>query len=127
MKRCIFGILALLSTLAPPAWARDLSALDFLVDGKALDGQQVTVKDCTVIGAMSSIVMCSAIRRGNSVGSVILDGDSMDRSALRRALNECSDMRPAAKCAVAAVTGKVRINRMGDVRIDGAAISWAKP
>jgi hypothetical protein len=124
--RLIFCVSFLLVSTAI-AHAKDMSAFDLLIDGKSLDGQQVTVKDCTVIGAMASIVMCNVQTRGNSVGNLIIDGDTMERPSLRRALSQCSDMRPMAACKVASLTGKVRINRSGDLRLDNASVSWARP
>jgi len=116
--------LALIMMLPTAALAQDMRALDFLVDAKEHAGKEVTVRDCTIIGAMASVVMCNVTSKGNSVGSVILDGDSMDRASLRRSLERCSGMRPVSACQIVSLSGRVRINAMGDVRVDGARLNW---
>lgn len=112
--------------LASPAVAWDLTGLDYLVDAKAYGGREVTVRDCTIIGAMASIVMCNVQSRGKSVGNVLLDGDTMDRTSLRRALSRCPDMEPAPRCRVALILGKVRINGAGEARLENATIQWER-
>lgn len=120
-----FTLVAAFTALAGAADASNrISALDFLVDGKSHRGHRVAIHGCTVIGASASIVMCNVRNRGNQVGNVILDGDSMDRASLRRSLTECSDMMPTKRCEIVEMTGEVRVNGMGDVRLDKASITW---
>jgi hypothetical protein len=125
MRTFVFMVFFVFSL--PNLSAKEMSALDFIVDGKSFDGQEVTVKDCTVVAALSSVVMCSVQSKGRSVGPVVLDGDTLERSALRRSLIECAGMLPIAACKVTSVTGRVRVNRVGDLRIDNAVVKWARP
>lgn len=104
--------------------AERISAFDFLIDGKSYRGNQVAIHGCTVIGASASILMCNVKSRGNSVGNIIIDGDSMDRASLRRSMTECSSMEPKRSCEIREMTGHVRVNGMGDLRLDQAIISW---
>lgn len=122
MKR----LLALAMLVPATSMAQDMRALDFLVDAKQHSGKEVVVRDCTIIGAMAGIVMCNVLSKGHSVGNIILDGNSMDRASLRRSLERCSDMRPTAACQVQSLSGRVRVNSMGDVRVDQAVLAWKK-
>lgn len=98
-------------------------ALDFLVDSKSQAGRLVHVLGCTIILASASSVLCNVRVQGRPVGNVLLDGDSMAREDLRRALNECAGGAPRPACHVD-LRGRVRVNATGDVWVDDSSLVW---
>lgn len=125
MIRSTMFVVALLWGVSD-ARATDLSGIDFLVDGRTYDGKEVTVRDCTIISALSLSVICAVQNKGNIVGNVMLDGATMDRSSLRRALTECAERKPVPGCRVDLVLGRVRATLAGEVWLDNAMIFWAR-
>ncbi len=120
------GLVRLIATAAAPASiSRTISAFDFLVDGQSLVGSTVSISDCTIHYARADLTMCAVSRNNRDLGTIILDGPSMNRDSLRVALEKCADVSARRTCRVKAINGTVRKTSMGDLRIDQASIEWA--
>lgn len=119
MKRKFMSIAAVLVAAPTVASTFTMDIVDFLVDGRGLVGQLVTVTGCKFGQAEAEMIMCS-----NRAGRVRVDTDDMPREDLRRALRECADFAPMtpASCA-GAVSGLVARDSAG-LRITKAAIGW---
>ena len=97
---------------------KTMDVIDSLVDRKSLIGQTVTVTGCLLQQAGDRIVVCSA----GSQGSFFIDGNTLAREDLRRALRECAGF-DGDECRVA-VTGNVSGDAFG-AELTNAAMKWA--
>jgi hypothetical protein len=97
---------------------KTMDVIDFIVDGSDLIGQTVTVTGCKFAAASESSVLCSA----GSPGSVIIDGRTLNREDLRRALRTCSGFMTPPNC-MGSVTGTVDKGAFG-LRLTKAALGW---
>jgi hypothetical protein len=107
-----------LPPVAPPPKAMDV--IDFLVDWKSLIGQTVTVTGCSLQQAGDTIVVCSA----GSQGTFFIDGNTLAREDLRRALRECAGFEKGDECRVD-VTGNATEGVLGGPELTNAAMKWA--
>lgn len=107
------------------AEAREISALDFLVDAAELVGQRVTVRDCTLGAAGDTVIFCDVLQSGRSIGVVVISSKTMRRDDLRTALRHCAALRGDDKCRASAIDGDVRRTGGGQVFVDRAQITWA--
>lgn len=100
---------------------KGINVIDFLVDWKSLKGQRVTVSGCQIQNASSDSVTCSAGRPG----SFLVDGRTLDREGLRRALKTCAGWSQSDDCR-ADVTGEVG-ESLGNPKLKDAVLIWAAP
>ena len=106
----------------PPATTalKTMDVIDFLVDWRSLLRQTVTVTGCLLQQAEATSVVCSA----GSQGMFFIDGDTLAREGLRRALRECAGFEKGDECRVD-VTGEVSENTLGMPKLLDAAMKWA--
>ena len=112
--------------LAAPA-PKTMDVIDFLVDWRSLNGQTVTVTGCSLRGADTLFVYCSAGSQGHLGGvngRFSIDSDTLAREDLRRALRKCAGLEEADECR-ADVTGNVTEDVLGGPEIKDAAMKWA--
>lgn len=136
MRRILF----LVAALCPwPAWAQSLSSNEFAAFAPEKIGQTVTINSCYAANASSAGVDCvtfAPAQHSNDLNwSVIIpiDGNSIDRPSLLRALNNCADLNRRTECQVS-VTGTV-YDAMADMGIQGdhsyalknATLKWLSP
>jgi hypothetical protein len=119
---------------------------DFLVDGRSDIGKRVTVTGCQFMFASADSITCAAVKIGNNgspsfLGQILIEGSSLERENLRRALNNCTDFPPRiGKECSGDVTGTVydvfsEIYAKWGLKYDGpltlglknSAIEWAVP
>jgi hypothetical protein len=113
--------------LAGAAFAKDkldqksINVIDFLVDWKSLKGKRVTVSGRQIQNASSDSVTCSAGRPG----SFLVDGRTLDREGLRRALKTCAGWSQSDDCR-GDVSGEVG-ESLGNPKLKDAVLIWAAP
>ncbi|MCP1229843.1 hypothetical protein [Acetobacter indonesiensis] len=137
MKR----VLLLAAVLAAPgvAWGQTLTANEFAAFAPEKLGQQVTVASCYASNASSAGVDCVTFappQAANDLNwSVVipLDGNTIDRPSLLRALNNCADLNHREQCKVS-VTGiaydamaEMNIKDAHTYGIKNARLNWLYP
>ncbi len=107
--------------IAAPAVASTftMDIVDFLVDGRGLVGQLVTVTGCKFGQAEAEMIMCS-----NRAGRVRVDTDEMPREDVRRAIRECADFAPMTPATCAGAVSGLVVRDAAGLRITKAAIGW---
>jgi hypothetical protein len=104
--------------LATPV-RKTMDVIDFLVDWRGFIGQTVTVTGCSLQQAGDKVVVCSA----GSQGMFFIDGNTLSREDLRRALRKCAGFEKGDECRVD-VTGNVVGGAFG-AELKNAAMKWA--
>lgn len=95
-----------------------IEVIDFLVDAEGLIGKTVTVTGCQFTAATTHGVLCSAGMPGNFT----IEGKSLDKEDLRRALKTCSSFGDNPAC-IGSVTGTVRKGSFG-IQLEKSKIKW---
>jgi hypothetical protein len=106
-----------------PGAPRQMTTLDFHVDGSQLTGKRVTLMDCQFFGTNGSWVSCSSRENGSIF--VMVEAKSLDREDYRRALRQCAGMRDTDIRCQGTVTGTV-FQFIG-ANLRNAKIDWAAP
>ena len=82
-----------LLTLGAPLLAQQpppvMDAGDFLVDGRSFLGKRVTITGCQFAWSGNDAITCIAVQGGNLSGGVLINGPTLERESLRRALRQC--------------------------------------
>lgn len=100
-----------------------MTANEFAAFAPQKIGQVVTVSSCYASNASSAGVDCVSFGKPQPYDDlnwsvlIPIEGDSIDRESLLRALNDCSDLNRRPECLVS-VTGEVH-DAMADVGISG--------
>ncbi len=133
MKR-LFIALALAVCCAVPCWGNDvgISSLDYLVDGKNYIDKPTTINRCNVHNAASSFLSCYVypnIDTLTNVGNIIIDGDTLRRDDLRKALNMCFGSGVIDKCWVniSGTPFKGTLGGPNSPEIRNAQLQWLNP
>ncbi len=106
-----------------------VSSIDYLVDGSKYLQQWTTVNRCNLHNARAGFLSCYVYSKNDpamGVGTIIVDGDTVARDDLRRALNDCAGSDIAPRCWVN-ISGTPSIGTLGDKNspeIDNAQLEW---
>lgn len=110
--------------------------IDFLVDGRSYMGKEITIRGCHFGNASAFGIDCLAFKENGSdrsadwLGTVIIDGPTLDRESLRRALRTCTDFGRRPQCT-GDITGTVydpyaELGVRGNavIGVKNASITW---
>lgn len=123
MRVSVISATLLLLTMGT-ASATELPARDLLASGYQLDGRQVTLRDCTIVGANPELVSCTT-QNSSMTHGIVLETDTLDSVDLGNALKRCSSWSAAQTCA-ADISGVVTVTA-SYYRLAYAGIIWKNP
>lgn len=125
MRIHLAAIVLVLSASASSAEdIKTMDAIDFAIDGPTLVKQKIQVTGCKFSSVGTLYVTCNS--QANTAVNVGIEGKTLDRESLRRALKECAAFKESDNC-VGSVTGVVEQNSAGDIGLTKAVIDWTKP
>lgn len=120
MRRILIGLVAL--SIPGTGWAQIMTANEFAALAPQKLGQVVTVASCFASNASSAGVDCVSFGPQQAHDDlnwnvlIPVDGNTIDRQSLLRALNNCADLNHRSDCHVS-VTGTVH-DAMADMGIN---------
>jgi len=127
------------TSLPPPVSEKlppgTVDIIDFLVDQRDYIGKVVTVRGCHFGFADVQTVGCLGIKDGSVIGTILLDSQTVERSSLRRMIQNCLKLKldPDPPC-MGDVTGTV-YDMMAQLRVPNypvlgmknVTVTWAVP
>lgn len=115
MKRIVIAFSFLL--LGMPAFAQvpEMNGLDFVIEANQYDGKKVRINDCHIAKAKPVLLGCVIFNdKGKSIAVIGIDGESLQKKDMKKALQNCADSQIPEICVVD-IIGIVR--RFEDTKI----------